>query len=120
MPPKDNWVRLNIDRVLQVEDQAGYEGVIRDKYETCLGGLSKCIGQCNIILAKLWGVYKGLIQSFDKGYKNVKLKIDSKEVHAALMTENYKMGAGLGLIRRINSLINQDWEIHLDNLYREK
>lgn len=67
------------------------EEVIRDKYGTWLGRFSNHIRKYYIIVMKIWGVYEGLIQASDKGYKKVGLQIDSKEIHATLIIENYKM-----------------------------
>lgn len=70
-------------------------------------------------MAELYGVFEALKLSREKGYTKVKLQVDSQEVSNALKGRNLRLGSSWGMLKRIKSLIRQDWEIRISHIYQE-
>lgn len=68
---------------------------------------------------EFWRVYEGICHVLNKGYRKVELHIDYKDVCVAFTAKNCKMGVGWGSIKRIKSLIDQDWEALISHIYHE-
>jgi hypothetical protein len=79
-PPKDQFVKLNVDGASNNGKQAGCGGVIRGNQGEWLGGFAKSVGDCHAIIAEFWGVLEGLRLVSRMGFTNVEVSIDSKVV----------------------------------------
>lgn len=51
--------------------KSGCGGVFRDDNGVWLGGFSKFVGYCSVVVAELWGILEGLKMAIDKGFKKV-------------------------------------------------
>lgn len=93
--------------------------MIRDSSGQWLCGFSKFVGDSSAYIAELWGVYEGLQLAKQKGFSHVELQVDSKIVADGLNSGSIGSSSGWSLIRRIRSLISEDWNIKIVHIYRE-
>lgn len=77
-PPLLEWVCLNSDVDVKMElSIAGY-GLIHYHLGCLLGGYSKSIGICNVMVVELWSVLKGLKFCQAKRWRNVMVQVDAE------------------------------------------
>ncbi|PNX60381.1 ribonuclease H, partial [Trifolium pratense] len=77
------------------------------------------LGTCNAFVTELWGVLEGLNLARVKGYRAVKLCIDSDVVVKVLKDGKTRRVVGWQLIHKIQNLIEFDWEVKVCHSYSE-
>ncbi|KAG7557993.1 Ribonuclease H domain [Arabidopsis suecica] len=94
-------------------------GVVRGEDGTWLGGFALRIGICSAPLAELWGVYYGLLISWEKGYRRVELEVDSELVVGFLRSGVSDAHPLAFLVRMCHDFISRDWLVRVTHVYRE-
>lgn len=118
-PPLGEWVRPNTNGTSKGDMRVGYGGLIGDNNGTWHGGFSKNIGSYDANITKLWGVLEGLKFAFNKGYKRLELHIDNKDISYVITNTCTLARSGRGLTQRIKSILDWEWEVRIDHVYRE-
>ena len=78
IPPASEWIKLNTDGCSK--SNPGFTrggGIIRNNVGRWLGVFLVHIGNCDATMTECWVVYKGLRYSWEKGFKQVILEVDS-------------------------------------------
>jgi ribonuclease HI len=80
---------------------------------------TKNLGMCSAYVAELWGVFEGLRYARSLGFNRVELNVDSSIVNQVLRKPGYGRPLGGSLVMRIRKLLELDWEVVIDHVYRE-
>jgi ribonuclease HI len=83
-PLNDDWVVLNTDGAKHHDSRSGCGGILKKGGSTWIGGFSKGLGECSIVVAELWGAWVGLKFAWDQGYRHVEMRLDAQGVVHAL------------------------------------
>ncbi|KAK7259832.1 hypothetical protein RIF29_25447 [Crotalaria pallida] len=120
-PPSVGWIRINSDGSCRVNShEVGCGCVIRGSNGEWIRGYSKYLGvSSSPLIAELWGVLEGLQLAWNLDFKMVELHLDSLEAFNLLSGSHAGSYQGLGLISRISSLINRDWKVEINHIYRD-
>jgi ribonuclease HI len=118
-PPNEGWVKINADGACKEGSAAGCGCVIRDSDGVWRGGFAKNLGMCSAYVAELWGVFEGLRYARSLGFNRVELNVDSSVVNQVLRKPGYGRPLGGSLVMRIRKLLELDWEVVIDHVYRE-
>lgn len=100
-------------------NSAGCGGAVRDAAGRWLTGFSKQIGTATAFEAELWGVWEGLQLARSLGFAQVELRLDSETVLQSIKGGKLGSVRGLQLVRRIRSLMEDDWQVRVIHVYRE-
>jgi ribonuclease HI len=109
---------LNIDGACR-DGVIGCGGVIRGSAGEWIHGFSKIIGREEVYIAELWGVLEGLKLAKRMKFARVEVRIDSLEVVNDITHITASKVCGRALIRRIEELLEDDWEVTFKHSYRE-
>lgn len=82
---------INVDEVVKNNGRIGCGGLLRDYLGCWLGGFSKNIGACNVLIAEMCGVLEGLKFALGKGYKKVELQKDNTIFSKAINKRNSRI-----------------------------
>lgn len=84
------------------------------------GGFTINIGACPAVEAELWAVIQGLKLAWDKGFRKVRLEVDSLVVVKDwLMSTNSCNNNTSNLVFVCQQLLAQEWEVVINHVYRE-
>ncbi|KAF5957930.1 hypothetical protein HYC85_005155 [Camellia sinensis] len=112
-------VKLNIDgAVAKRTGQAACGGLLRSAHGEWLSGFRHQIGSSSILVAKLWGIWKGLQLAWMHGHRRVVLETDSAEAFEAIGKEP-SMQPQFNICQESWDLLNQDWECDVQLIWRE-
>lgn len=76
--PELGWVKINTDRCHKhTTGRTSCGGVMRDNKANFLGAFTCYIGICGVFEAEIWGIYQGLMTTWDMGYCRVILEMDN-------------------------------------------
>ncbi|KAF7801954.1 ribonuclease H [Senna tora] len=79
LPPMD-WHKINTDGSTNSDASlAGCGGIARNHQGNWIGGFHSLIGNCSVLDAELWGIYRGLMFAKKKGLQRVIIETDSME-----------------------------------------
>lgn len=118
--PRDGWIKLSTDGASHVNPgPATAGGVLRGEKGEWLGGFALKIGICSAPLAKLWGVYYRLVIAWEKRFRRVKVKVDSKLVVRFLQAGISDIHPLFFLVRICHGFISRDWLVRVTHVYRE-
>ncbi|MCH80116.1 RNA-directed DNA polymerase (Reverse transcriptase) [Trifolium medium] len=117
--PAEGWICINTDGAAKERGKiAGSGGVMRDHNGIWLCGFSIFIGEATAFDAELWGIFDGLTIARRRGYQHVELQIDSQDVVSCL-TNNMERNGLCILVRRIRSIMQENWRVVIKHVYRE-
>jgi len=118
-PPDNGWVRLNTDGSCKEGAVAGCGGVLRGSDGEWLGGFPRSLGLCSAYVAELWGVIEGLRYARSLDFRRVELHVDSVAVVKILNSGGYDTSDGRSLVMKIRRMLDMDWEVVVNHIYRE-
>ncbi|CAI0433284.1 unnamed protein product [Linum tenue] len=118
-PPPPEWVTLNSDgSVLQDSGHAAAGGLIRDHTGCCVAAFTSNLGICSITRAELRGAVEELQLAWDRGYRRVRVELDSKcaiQLLHSLSNDHHHAA----ITDRFQELCSRDWEVSCYHIYRE-
>ncbi|MBA0683457.1 hypothetical protein Goari_025116, partial [Gossypium aridum] len=75
-----NWVHLNIDGLVKIEDDfAVVGGLVKDYNGKWIFDYYKYLGCCSVLESKLWSILDGLNLALDRGFQCILIQMDSRE-----------------------------------------
>ncbi|CAL1356090.1 unnamed protein product [Linum trigynum] len=76
--PDEGWMMINTDGSVNAEEgKAAGGGLLRDHLGRCHEAFSMNLGNCTITRAELKGAETGVATTWRKGYRKIKLCMDS-------------------------------------------
>ncbi|CAJ2649027.1 unnamed protein product [Trifolium pratense] len=117
--PAEGWICINTDGAAKERGKiAGSGRVMRDHNGIWLCSFSRFIGEATAFDAELWGIFDGLTIARRQGYQHVELQIHSHNVVSCL-TNNMERNGLCILVRRIRSIMQENWRVVIKHVYRE-
>jgi ribonuclease HI len=118
--PGNGWVKCNTDgAVIAQNHQAGCGGVFRDELGSWMGGFTRMVGNCSVIMAELWGILSALQFVQEKGYQKIVIETDSVTVVDLMVKGCPPNHPCASIVSRINRLRMQEREIIFQHTYRQ-
>ncbi|CAL1355244.1 unnamed protein product [Linum trigynum] len=119
-PPPPEWVCLNPDgSVIHDTGLAAAGGLIRDHTGRCLTAFALNLRACTITQAELRGVVERLQVVCERGYRRVRVQLDSKcAVHLIRQAHTGDHHCG-SILDRFRDLMSRPWEVTIEHIYRE-
>ncbi|CAI0420751.1 unnamed protein product [Linum tenue] len=104
--------------VIPESGHAAAGGLIRYHTGCCLAAFASNLGICSITRAELRGAVEGLQLAWDRGYRRVRVELDS---HCAvqLLHNQSTDHHHAAVIERFHELCARDWEVMCYQIYRE-
>ena len=94
---------------------------MRDHQGQWISGFSAQVGLTTNDMAKLAAVRQGLAMAWNMGVKLLQLELASKVVLTWLTNKNMNYPTNmLPLICDCRNLLDQEWEVHVQHVYREE
>ncbi|CAI0385416.1 unnamed protein product [Linum tenue] len=94
-------------------------GLIRDHIGRCLSAFTLNLGACTITQAELRGAVEGLQVVWDRGYRKVRVQLDSQcPVHLIGRTDTEEHHCA-AILARFRELMSRPWEVEVEHVYRE-
>ncbi|KAL9437497.1 hypothetical protein AB3S75_023376 [Citrus x aurantiifolia] len=112
-------VSLNTDGARKGLEQAGAGGLLRDFNGNWIKGFIVNLGTCSVLSAELWGLLHGLKMAWENGFRRVQVGVDNKSVVQLLKMDSVSDTENAALIKTIRELLERDWSVHLEHVYRE-
>ncbi|KAK9265995.1 hypothetical protein L1049_012495 [Liquidambar formosana] len=120
LPSSDPWVTLNIDgSSLGNPGCAGAGGLIRNSVGVWLKGFYHHIGSTTSVCAELWAIRDGLQLAWSMGHRHVILQLDAQIVISLLTQQMAPTPWHLTLVTDCRSLLQRDWQVQIQHVYRE-
>lgn len=110
---------LNTDGVCLDGRESQCGGIIRTINSECLGGFAKHLGNCNVSMAEVWGVYEGFKLAMEMGFSKVDLQVDSSTVVGLIKSDNNLGMNNFSLLNRIWWLLERIGDVKISHTYRE-
>jgi len=114
------WVKLNCDGAYK--DSSGLAscgGLFQNSDGRWIKGYLQKFGTCDALCANMWGMYLRMQLAWRQGFHNLQVESDSKTL-VTLITRKVKInGKPPTLIRRIQDLLNLNWQVHFNHTWRE-
>ncbi|CAJ2642253.1 unnamed protein product [Trifolium pratense] len=118
--PNEGWIKLNCDGAHKKSmDLAGCGGLLRDSDGRWIQGYTQKIGTCDSLHAEMWGMYAGMELARRKGITHLIVESDSKLLIDMVTGRCNLNGATPIMIRRIQELINMNWQTQFQHTWRE-
>ncbi|CAI0436589.1 unnamed protein product, partial [Linum tenue] len=119
-PPPPGWIAINTDgSVKQPDSRATAGGLLRDLLRRCIGAFASNLGSCTITRAELKGTMQGLQLAWSQGHRRIQLRTDSTTVLNILSSLEPYNGRYQGLMRQVQRLLQQNWEVTISHTFRE-
>ncbi|KAH9782186.1 ADP-ribosyl cyclase/cyclic ADP-ribose hydrolase [Citrus sinensis] len=118
-PPFWPWCKLNTDGAAKKTGEASAGGLLRDHNGAWVAGFGMNIGSCSVTVAELWGLYQGLIISWQNGIRWLQVDVDSICILQLVTTPMITTNELSPLIKSIKDLISRSWCITINHVYRE-
>jgi ribonuclease HI len=83
------------------------------------GGVARGLGDCEVVVAELWGILEGLNHAWRLGFRRVELRCESQIVVHMLNKEENIHPARWSMCTRIKRLLRLNWEVRICHTYRE-
>ncbi|KAL9462413.1 hypothetical protein AB3S75_000421 [Citrus x aurantiifolia] len=112
-------VSLNTDGARKGFGQTGAGGLLRDFTGNWIMGFIVNLGTCSVLSAELWGLLHGLRMAWENGFRRVQVGVDNKSVVHLLTMASIPENENATLIKAIRKLLEQDWIVQLEHVYRE-
>ncbi|KAL9409051.1 hypothetical protein AB3S75_047440 [Citrus x aurantiifolia] len=112
-------VSLNTDGARKGLGQTGAGGLLRDFAGNWIMGFIVNLGTCSVLSAALWGLLHGLRMAWENGFRRVQVGVDNKSVVHLLTMASVPENENATLIKAIRKLLEQDWIVQLEHVYRE-
>jgi ribonuclease HI len=103
-----DWICINTDGDVQ-HGVAGCGGVLRDHRGHWIKGFARNVSTTSAFNAELWGAYDGLCLARRRGFVNIELQLDSLAAMKAIEGAKRGNSGGRSLVRRICSLVREEW-----------
>lgn len=118
-PPLGKW-KLNTDGASRGAQQlAARGGVIRDHEGNWMHGFTSNLGSCGAMESELWAIWYGLRLAWDRGYRELLVEMDSKEVLSLLTVEEVTVSRQANICFLCKEILKKDWSVSLIHVYRE-
>lgn len=117
--PMTGWVKINVDgAVAKRSGQAACGGLIRFAQGKWLSGFRHHVGSSSILVAELWGIWKGLQIAWTHGHRRVILETDSAEALQAIQKAT-SLHPQFNICQEVWELLHQDWVCDVQLIWRE-
>ncbi|GAU28906.1 hypothetical protein TSUD_59160 [Trifolium subterraneum] len=70
-------------------------------------------------MAEIWGLYEGLCLARNLGITRLEVQVDSEALVKAIQGSNVGGNMYWNIMKKIQELLNLDWEIRLTHIYRD-
>ena len=77
------------------------------------------MGSCSIIAIELWGIFCGLLISWNLGYRNVWRETNSICAFQLINHDIVATLSHISLVKAIQDLLNRDWNVVFRHEFRE-
>ncbi|KAL5822912.1 hypothetical protein ACOSQ3_020836 [Xanthoceras sorbifolium] len=119
-PPKDDWVKLNVDGSrCEASGMISFGGVIRDAQKNWLGGFAVNKGRGSVLEAEIWGIFEGIKLVWEASYKKVVIELDSKSAVELLLSDFSEDHPLFTLLINCRNLIRGCWVRVVQHVFRE-
>ncbi|KAG6400396.1 hypothetical protein SASPL_137226 [Salvia splendens] len=117
-PASGCW-KLNTDgAVKHSTKEASVGGVIRNSNGEWFLGYARRLGECSVLIAKLWAIYDCFKFAWEYNLRNVVVECDN--ITAVLMVNSRRNeGCNYSIVRHILALIDKHWYVEVKHVYRE-
>ena len=112
-------VSLNTDGARKGFGQTGVGGLLRDFTGNWIMGFIVNLGTCSVLLVELWGLLHGLRMAWENDFRRVQVGVDNESVVHLLTMASVPENENATLIKAIQKLLEQDWIVQLEHVYRE-
>ncbi|CAN1149389.1 Putative ribonuclease H protein At1g65750, partial [Linum perenne] len=119
-PGPPGWVILNTDgSVNPSRAEATPGGLLTDEFGRCLLAYTINLGNCSITRAELRGAIECLKRTWDAGFRQVVLLMDSKAA-ISLLEKGQDTAHQHGMeVLQFRELYDRDWTVRIKHTYRE-
>lgn len=80
---------------------------------------AKYVGLCTVLEVELWGIMEGLCLCWDRGWRSINSHVDSKVAVTIIKGNQVERLASGGLVREIQKLLAFNWDVYLEQVFRE-
>ncbi|KAL9449909.1 hypothetical protein AB3S75_011776 [Citrus x aurantiifolia] len=112
-------VSLNTDGTKKGSGQTRAGGLLCDFNGNWLMGFIVNLGTCSVLSAELWGLLHGLRVAWENGFRRIQVGVDNKSVVHLLAMASVPENENATLIKGIRKLLERDWIVQLEHVYRE-
>ncbi|XP_061373767.1 glutathione S-transferase T2-like [Gastrolobium bilobum] len=117
---EEGYVKINTDGAARGNPGLAACGrVLRNSQGLWLRGYAIRLGRCTAFRAELWGIWHGLKEAWNAGYKHVIIESDSLVAITGL-TKGGATVREVRLLSRIRTWIQKDWEVRIYHKYKEE
>ncbi|KAK8627006.1 hypothetical protein V6N13_134635 [Hibiscus sabdariffa] len=89
---------------------AAIGAAFRDSEEKWLGGFTRFIGRCIVLLDELWTIHDGLLYARSSNYRCIEIESNNLEV-VHIVTSASSTMRGSALVLSIKRWLNKDWQV---------
>ncbi|KAL4284355.1 hypothetical protein GQ457_16G011300 [Hibiscus cannabinus] len=116
--PKPGWVKVNADGAVDPkEGDAAARGVIRDDEGHWLGGFTRSLGSCTVLMSELWAIHDALSLAWSRGFRWVVLETDNLEA-SKIVAGSSPILIDNSLVIAIRNLLSYNWEVEVRHIGR--
>lgn len=109
----NGWLTINTKEGVTKNQNARYDGVIRNHKGDWISGFSRNAGTCDIFQVEFWGVFEGFKLAYSSVISKVEFQVNGMEVAKALTSAKDSRKLGLGLIRSIQANLLSLSSVHI-------
>ncbi|BBN67603.1 Polynucleotidyl transferase, ribonuclease H-like superfamily protein [Prunus dulcis] len=120
-PPCAGCFKINVDGSCMGEmGSISAGGIIRDSTGRWIKGFVTNLGCGKILEAELWGVFRGLLLTWNEGVRRIKVECDSFTAVFLINGETRPSHPLSNLIHSCKDMLLRDWECSISHIYREQ
>ncbi|ONI01039.1 hypothetical protein PRUPE_6G118100 [Prunus persica] len=120
-PPCAGWFKINVDGSCMGELGAiSAGGIIRNDAGVWVKGFVTKLGCGSILEAELWGVFRGLLLTWNEGIRRIQMECDSLTAVSLINGETGTNHPLSSIIHCCKDLLLRDWECTIYHIYREQ
>ena len=118
--PMEGWVKVNCDGSVLHDLKAACGRLIRGAIGDFLGGFAANFGSCPVIISKLRGAYYGLLLTWNKGWRQMVLEMDSSSAIALIHNTDLDRHPYASVLKHVQSLVQRAWVVKIQHIYLER
>ncbi|VVA38500.1 PREDICTED: ribonuclease [Prunus dulcis] len=120
-PPCAGWFKINVDgSCMGVLGAISAGGIIRNDAGIWVKGFVTKLGSGSILEAELWGVFRGLLLTWNEGIRRIHMECDSLTAVSLINGETGTNHPLSSIIHCCKDLLLHDWECTIYHIYREQ
>nr|GMD59190.1 ribonuclease H [Ipomoea batatas] len=119
--PKNNTIAIDVDGSINVTTKvAGCGGIARNQEGSWQGGFMFKTSLARIAEIEAVAVLKAMEWAWSKGFRNIEIRSDSREIVKRLNGEQMTRGLLNNIIETCKRWMAKDWEVTIKHVYREQ